>query len=286
MSLLNDAIRAVTTRYPLSTGCGRLADSGLLRWASTKADTVEWARLRTGQVVLVPPSDYVGRAIYYFGDLDPHVSWVFRALLRPGDTVLDIGANLGLTTLQASHLVGPMGHVHAFEPQPAMVRLMERSIAKNSVQNVTIHSVALGAESGRATLTIPEHNAGAASLKSLARTGVQVPVTVESASAYFQRLELESVRLAKIDVEGSEADVLEGIGSAFASSPPDALLVETGAVDSSVERILDILSALGYRLLDLPRRAMGVRPRPLPAGRRPVGHDLLALAPGIQLDRR
>src|SRR5208283_897383 len=75
------------------------------------------------------------------------------ALARPGMTVLDIGANLGLYSLLLARSVGPSGRVIAFEPDPDLCALLRANCAANGLANVEAHNMALGAAPGRMILS-------------------------------------------------------------------------------------------------------------------------------------
>src|SRR5450830_702487 len=74
------------------------------------------------------------------------------AVLDRGDSVLDIGANVGWVTEKASWLVGPRGRVHSFEPSPTTVRLLRRRVAALQLHNVVVNQFALGNSEGTAIL--------------------------------------------------------------------------------------------------------------------------------------
>ncbi len=63
-------------------------------------------KLRCGPRILLWPNEHIGRTIYFFGDLEPKLSWVCTRVLRPGDTAVDVGANYGVITLLAAQAVG------------------------------------------------------------------------------------------------------------------------------------------------------------------------------------
>ena len=71
---------------------------------------------------------------------EPDIAAVFNRAIQPGDTVLDIGANVGVfvTSVLASHLVGPDGCVVAFEPAPENLERLARNLALNSITNVKV----------------------------------------------------------------------------------------------------------------------------------------------------
>ncbi|MGH7293079.1 MAG: hypothetical protein ACREJT_17790, partial [Myxococcota bacterium] len=129
-------LRALSRCYPLKSGLGTLASSRPFLRALDGEQGLHWARLRCGAQILVPLDDFVGRALWFFGDLDPKLTWICERLLRPGDTVLDIGANLGLVSLIARERVGASGAVHAFEPQPELVELIGQSARANGFDDI------------------------------------------------------------------------------------------------------------------------------------------------------
>ena len=73
--------------------------------------------------------------------------------LRPGDTFIDAGANIGLFTLLALSVVGDKGHVHAFEPNPLVAAMLRESLALNAADNVTVHEIGLSDVEGSAAFT-------------------------------------------------------------------------------------------------------------------------------------
>ena len=155
MTFRQSAVASVTRRYPLYSGCGSLANHRIIRRLAGPGIKTEWGRVHGGYWVAAPLTDYVGRAVFYSGELDRKITWVCSRLVRPGDTVLDVGANLGLVTFVLAAQVGQTGLVHAFEPIPEMCDLLERGISKNGLRNVQLHRMALGAETGHLTLSVP-----------------------------------------------------------------------------------------------------------------------------------
>src|SRR5687768_706385 len=73
---------------------------------------------------------------------------VLRLILRPGDTYIDVGANIGTTVIPAADRVGSTGIVWAFEPHPTIARYLSENVQLNSLSNVRIHAVAVDRESG------------------------------------------------------------------------------------------------------------------------------------------
>ncbi|HEY9601561.1 MAG TPA: FkbM family methyltransferase [Allocoleopsis sp.] len=258
MPTIRQSLVANLTRlYPLYSGCGTFANKPFIqKLAGTNNESV-WSQVPGGEI-LVPLNDYVGRAAFYVGDLDRKITWICAQIVRPGDTVLDIGANIGMVTLWLSTLVGKSGKVHAFEPNPKLQKMLEETLNHNQVSNVCLHPVALGAEQGSLELRIPRVNAGAASL---IRNGdlidcdvVEVPV--RTLSEIVEEEGIKSIRLIKIDVEGFEAEVLKGGQDVLGTIRPEAILFELnerleGAVRD--QPVIKILSDFGYGFFSIPR---------------------------------
>ncbi len=239
-----------------------------------------WARLRCGRELLVPIDDYVGRAAFYAGDLDRKISWVCARLVRGGDTVLDIGANLGLVTMVLSSLVGPDGRVHAFEPNPRMVELLRQSIDRAGSKNVTVHPVALGAAEDVLDLHVPVNHAGQGSLRPNAR-GERVRVPVKPLASIPQLPFDRPIRLVKIDVEGYEPEVLRGAGPLLSRNPPQAILFELNQHESfTAHPTVQILAGHGYDFFALPKRWVRMRAVPVNGAAQLPGHDFVAIHKG------
>nr|WP_245214732.1 FkbM family methyltransferase [Pararoseomonas indoligenes] len=149
-----------------------------------------------------------------------------QAVLREGDTVLDVGANVGLTVLPAARCVGPGGRVIAVEPTARLAELLRRSLVTNGLDGiVTLHRCAAGAARGTAELNIGV-TSGHSSL--LALPGSEGSETVEVRPMDELVPPGTRVHLAKIDVEGFEPEVWRGMGRILSENPGMAALAEFG----------------------------------------------------------
>jgi hypothetical protein len=90
--------------YPFFSGYIKLANHKLMRLALPENPFMVWAETPGGKVI-VRLNDIVGRTVFLFGDYDPKITWVIQRLLKPGDTALDVGANIGLVSLSMSKVV-------------------------------------------------------------------------------------------------------------------------------------------------------------------------------------
>jgi FkbM family methyltransferase len=204
-----------------------------------------------GALMRLDLDEYVQRRIYYRCHEVPEARFV-RRLLRPGDHVLDVGANIGFFTLTAAARVGPEGSVTAVEPIPGNARVLSGNVDLNRFSCVEIIRAAAGAETGEVTLGLDHpnpHEAGVSGhyTEGGARDVLTVPlVALDDALRDRPRL-----RLAKVDVEGAEPRVLAGMAETLASRPPHAMLMEInqGALARlgfEVEDLLGPLRRAGY----------------------------------------
>jgi FkbM family methyltransferase len=150
-----------------------------------------------------------------------------RQSVRLGETVLDIGANIGFFATYMASFVGAEGHVYAYEPIAANAALLERSIRENRFsERITLRRAAVGAAPGEIRLAyLPlesgSHNSGGAYLLGAEGTA---PYHHETVSVPMVRLDEEEfrrpVRFIKIDVEGAEALVFRGARELLAADRP------------------------------------------------------------------
>lgn len=249
----------LTRLYPFLSGCARLATSdGLARLTGqTQFDT--WSKV-DGFELLVPMDDLVGRSIFFAGDLDRRVTQVVEQCVKPGDTVLDIGANLGLYSLKLSRLTGPAGQVHAFEPNPKTLAYLSRTLEKAAVPHLTLHKIALGREAGTAEMETEAGNAGHAFLRDVqssnGASGQVERVPVEPLSEYASERGIGAADFIKIDVEGFEPEVFAGGLSYLTERPPRAIVLEETRpmAEDDVPESLNILSEIGFELFSIADR--------------------------------
>jgi FkbM family methyltransferase len=271
-------------------GCARIAQSHFLKSLLSNWKQTEIVSLRSGEQIEIPLNDFIGRTVYYFRDFDPKISWICRRILRPGDTAMDIGANIGVISIAMAGAVGPSGIVHAFEPQPNLATRLIRSAALNNFDHLHIHQIALGAEDSALELFIPGANSGSASLIRRNGDGEIINVLVRQGTPLLDKLDLTSIRLIKIDVEGFENSVLTGAMDFLTRKPADAIILEANdhTVDSSVPNFISqpvakTLSALGYFFVEIESTMMQVRFRVIDLNKNPkahYSHDILAIHNG------
>lgn len=163
-----------------------------------------------GFTMLVSGTDEgIGRELAFYRIHEPMVTRLLPGFVRLGDTVLDIGANIGYYTLLFSQLVGADGMVVAVEPHPQNVHLLELNLRLNRVMNVKVVPVAISDEVGMAQMFVSE-GSNWHSLHLTERTShktITVPTTtIDTIVAQLGR----SIDLIRMDIEGWEIKALQG----------------------------------------------------------------------------
>lgn len=127
---------------------------------------------------------------------------LFTDYCRPGDVVADVGANIGEVSIVFSQRVGGTGHVFAFEPQPRIFQYLLGNLTLNHCVNVTSRNIALGSAPGIVHMSDDKHD----DMNRVTQSGA-IEVTCSTLDA---ELPAQPIALLKIDVEGSELNVLKG----------------------------------------------------------------------------
>ena len=142
--------------------------------------------------------------------------------IQPGDTVWDIGANVGLYTEKFSRQVGTSGHVVAFEPSPSSVQALRARFHEDP--RVTICPVALGERPGNATFYLNGSSDGTTdSLVERGSDSVPHQTEVRRGEEFLQGFPPQVI---KIDVEGFELEVLRGLGAVLSSPGLRSVMIE------------------------------------------------------------
>ena len=198
---------------------------------------------RHGPMVYLVTDQYIGQSLDRYGEFSEHEVDLFRQLVSPGQTILDIGANFGTHTVFLAKAAGQQGRVFAFEPQRVVFQILCANVALNALPNVIAQQTAVGREAS--TITVPTidysvlQNFGGLSLGSWSGGESVSVVTVDS-------LNLSACHLMKIDVEGMEGDVITGAERTIRQFHP-MLYLENDRQEKSAALIGQLL-ALDYRL--------------------------------------
>ena len=206
--------------------------------------------------------DGIQNFMYFFGVHEPGLTKVFRMQLKPGDICIDIGANVGAHTLLAAHLVGSGGQVHAVEASPTIHARLLRNLARNDAGHVRTYNVAVTDVAGPVTVFMHgDQNSGATTIMAdvaqdrhaLAETEIQGLPLADILDADV----IANARLVKIDVEGAEWLVLQGMRDTLGTMHEDCLVLmeinkdALAAMHRSIDDILELFGAHGFEAVEI-----------------------------------
>jgi FkbM family methyltransferase len=199
---------------------------------------------RYGKMIYNKNDMYIGKSFDLYGEFPEGEVDLFRQVIHPGETVLDIGGNLGAHTLVFSQLVGEAGQVHAFEPQRLVFQTLAGNMAINSVTNVYAYQKAVGEAPGYIKVPVLNWN-----LKDLNWGGLKLGIWDQGEEV--EQITVDSLALAachfmKADVEGMEFAVVKGATDTIKRFRP-ILYLECNKGEESQE-LLRYLDRLDYNL--------------------------------------
>lgn len=284
-----DSIQAFDSGSRRTTPTGPAIDLALMGWRNLLWRLTSWLRwyvrsfpIRRGRGVILRkvvtptlpiqgrfavamPSGYalrigyrerIGISFAIYGDFEPYERTALAERVQLGTTAIDVGANVGIYALELSKAVGEQGRVLAIEPWPDNVRRLQETIYNNSIKNVRILPCAVGSEPS----VVEMHGGGDSAYVTSVPTGNlgAYPETHRIEQSTLDQIWRDAgsarISVVKIDVEGSELEVLKGARQLLASCHP-ALLCEANSPEKS-ESLKRFLGEFGYR----PHQPVGFEP--------------------------
>jgi len=201
----------------------------------------------------------IGRSLELYGEWAQAEVHLLEQIVRAGDTVIDVGANIGTHALAFAQMVGRHGRVHAFEPSSWNYDLLTANLAANNLTSVRSYQSCVGAAPG--TVAFPligpldGDNLGAVGFYLIEEWGCE---TVERPITSIDSLALPRIDLIKIDVEGHELAVLDGAMATIAAARPaifveiiNAVAVKSGE-EGFAQAVIERLRPLGYHFWHYP----------------------------------
>ena len=183
---------------------------------------------------------------------NPQGANMMASLLTPGETCVDVGANIGDYTLAAACAVGPSGHVYAFEAHPRTMCFLRENLKLTNVRHVSTGQLVVGARTGWANFT--DHKSDNVNRITDDPETIRVPMV---------RLEPfirePHIVLLKIDVEGAEHDVLKGLGTRLSDIKIVLFEVQDDHFDTfgtSFADIHDLLTDSGFLVFEFSGEAL------------------------------
>lgn len=203
-------------------------------------------------------SEHMQRRIFWMGFYSEDIAYLLKSILKPGMTVLDIGANIGEVTLLAGKYVGPTGKVFAFEPIDSIANQLRHNVEANHFTNVHIEQYALGDQvdcsksiyysCGQKTSDV--HKGLGSIYGQEGDTPLQQTHMLTLDSWIEKNKIIESIDLIKIDIEGAEYACLQGAKACIEKFRPQIIIeiqnYSSAQAGHKSTDILDYLSHFNY----------------------------------------
>lgn len=214
-----------------------------------------------GFPLLVDPTEDKGleRSIYERGIYEAGTLFALSQILQPGDTFIDVGANIGLMTIAGSGFVNSQGQVFSFEPIPYIFNILNYNVTLNQRENIEIFEIALGArQESRAIYEQSEINRGSASLIRPSTFSDSFTINVRTVDNFVSEQDIGIVNCLKIDVEGWELEVINGARRLLSTPDAPVVIVEYSNLhpvhNGSLLDIYDLLVSVNdYQIYKLNR---------------------------------
>lgn len=221
-------------------------------------------RSQTGSLFTGRIDEVHGYAFGVMGYFDWRNLAVVLAVCAPGDTIIEIGANVGTETVGLADVVGPAGHVYAFEPLPNNVAELERIIAINGFTHLEVLPLAVGERAETLSFRVPSaENTGVGYLDLGEEGEVATLDTIEISCVRLDDLadRLGKARMMLVDVEGAEVHLLRG-GRTYLKEVQPLLIIEAAPkhlnrAGVSIEALYEELCGLRYTIYNITR--LGVK---------------------------
>jgi len=200
---------------------------------------------------------HISQNIKERGIWEPNETHFISQLLLPGQTFIDVGANIGYFSLIASKLLGPDGRVFAFEPDSSNFHLLSRNCKINHCDNVELTEAALSDNNSEGTLYLNEENKGDHTIYPADPGRIKREIQLRHGSDYIET-KGGAVHFIKVDTQGSEYHVVKGLERIIKTNMPDLLMLIELSPNSirragaTAKGLLDLLHSFDghYYILD------------------------------------
>jgi len=150
---------------------------------------------------------------------------IIKKLIKKGDYVVDVGANIGYYTLIFARIVGTEGKVFAFEPEPTNFELLKKNIKINGYKNVECIQKSVSNRNEKTRLYIDDDNMGGHTMINDTKNKNFIEIESVQLDDYFKDLE-RKINFIKIDVEGFEIKVIDGMRTLLQNNNEIKMMVE------------------------------------------------------------
>jgi len=250
-----------TYDFSINRNLGRYA---IVRYAhkllqsKLKSDFVEF----DGNKMFLDPNDSLQMSC--FGSFEPFETEVVKKLIKIGNNVLDIGANIGYFSLLFAKLVGNNGRVYAFEPEPENFRILKKNLEINHYNNTMAIQKAISDKNHTVKLFLNEINTGNHSIYKSSETSAFIDIESIKLDD-FSDIQNKRIDFIKIDIEGAEIDAFKGMKNVLQKNSQVTILSEfnlylLNKFNKKPREYVKILNDLGFEIFLLDSKKKKIVP--------------------------
>lgn len=208
---------------------------------------------RNGIHYVLDISDYMDHAVYFgFSDLLDFDREDLYSMVKPGQTIFDVGGNIGDTALHFAKLQNNDGKIFCFEPVPHLFERLKHNVSINDFKNISIHNIALSDKREELFFNLPQSQNSGGIFLSNKVTEESKKVLSIPLDDFCNEHKIEKLDLIKIDVEGFELKVLKGAEQTLKKFKPKMFIeindFHLHRAGGSAKEVVALLEQIGYKI--------------------------------------
>ena len=256
---MNKMLITKTLFYLFQKGKNLLAGRGLTKYSFVrKVKNYSYLNLQTDYAEVFGNKLFLSKkglalTVSHYGTYEELEAKIMEEKIEIGNIVVDVGANIGLHTLNMARIVGNAGQVFAFEPDPSNFEILKKNAKINNYKNIILEQKAVGDKHGKTTLYQSDNPINHRIFPQSERANSQVQVELTNLDNYFDSDMIDKINFIKIDVEGMEFGVLKGMKNILKNNKNIKILFEFVPKDTIEAgfipiELLNYLTSNGFKL--------------------------------------
>ena len=225
--ILRSILRVILRLYPIERGKYTILTKYYFPYLLPSKGTRKISTLKYNIKMDLDLNEYLQSYLYFFGSYELPTLKLIKRLLKPSDMILDIGANVGYTSLTFAKFINDKGKIFSFEPEKKNYNTFLKNIKLNKFNNIYPHKLAVADENKSIKLYLSKsENDGIHSTLLHTDTLSENYEEVEAVKMddFVKNNNITKVNFVKIDVEGAEIDVINGMKQVMSDNQPVIIL--------------------------------------------------------------
>ena len=166
----------------------------------------------------------VSKSLVFQSNYEFNETNLVKKVIKPGWTVIDVGANFGWYSIHFAQLVGQNGNIFSFEPIPETYEELNSNIKLNSCQNIKAFDFALGNKVGTISFGVPNFDGGSGTSSEFLKYSKRIQTTMRKLDDVIKEQKINKVDFIKADIEGGELNMLKGAEKLLEDFRPKILI--------------------------------------------------------------